>query len=148
MADFELRGVSDLQTRLRSIDRDTRDALNEAAEEEANNIVARAQELVPIKTRVLHDSIRVVKSNLLQGRNLLGQFTEGSSIEITVAAGDDSIPYTLAIHEHPSPHDPPSWQGVNVQFHPEGRGPKFLERPFSESVAGMAQRAGNKVRVK
>lgn len=147
MADFELRGVSDLHTRLRAIDQSTRDGLDDAAEEEANDIVARAKELVPIKSSDLHDSIRVVKGNLSQGRNNLGRFTEGSAIEVIVTAGDDSIPYTLAIHEHPSPHDPPSWEGVNVKFNPEGRGPKFLERPFLDSVQGMTNRVAGKIKI-
>jgi hypothetical protein len=145
MADFELRGVSDMQTRLRSIDRNTREALSSGVEEEANMIVSKARSLVPIKSGELRDSIRVVKGELSQGRNTLGQFTEDSAVEVIVTAGNDSIPYTLAIHEHPSPHDPPSWEDVNVQFHPEGTGPKFLEGPLNEAISGMAQRVGSKV---
>lgn len=145
MADFELRGVADMQTRLKSIDRATREGLSEGTEDEANNVVARAKELVPVKSGDLRDSIQVVKGDLSQGRDTLGRFTEGSAIEIIVTAGNDSIPYTLAIHEHPSPHDPPSWEGVNVQFHPEGTGPKFLERPLLDAVSGMAERVGSKV---
>lgn len=147
MSDFELRGVADMQTRLKAIDRQTREELSDAAEAEANAIVARAKELVPVLHGDLRDSIQVVKGDLSQGRNALGQFTEGSAIEVIVTAGNDSIPYTLAIHEHPSPHDPPSWDGVNVQFHPEGTGPKFLERPFREAQAGMAGRVAEKIKL-
>lgn len=145
MAQFELRGVDSLRKRLIDIDRNTREGLSEGAESEADMIVAKAKDLVPIRSGKLQDSIAVVKGTLSQGRNALGQFTEGSAIEVIVTAGNDSIPYTLAIHEHPSPHDPPSWAGVNVQFHPEGRGPKFLERPFNEAKTGMAERVASKV---
>jgi len=145
MADFELRGLSDLQTRIKSIDRASREALNDSVEEEADMIVAKAKAMTPVKSGELRDSIRVMKSGLSQGRNSLGHFTEGADVVVAFTAGDDSIPYTLAIHEHPSPHDPPSWEGVSVQFHPEGTGPKFLERPFNESIAGMAQRIGSKI---
>lgn len=148
MADFELRGVDDILTRLKSIDHSTREELNDAAESEANEIVMRAKELCPVESGELRDSIAVVKGALSQGRNTLGQFTEGSAIEVIVTAGNDSLPYTLAVHEHPSPHDPPSWAGVDVQFHPEGTGPKFLERPLRDAIPGMAQRVGAKVGAK
>lgn len=63
--------------------------------------------------------------------------------------------YALAVHEHPSEHSPPSWQGKGftssskhakhptegvVTFHPAGTGPKFLERPMLDAESGMAAR--------
>lgn len=144
MSSFSLR-VDSLNTRIKEVGRNTRAALSDSTLDEANAIVARAQELVPVKSGDLRDSIGVVSGSLEQGRNELGQYTEGSDVVVIVTAGNDSIPYTLAIHEHPSPHDPPSWAGVDVRFRPEGTGPKFLERPLNEAAAGMAERAGSKV---
>ena len=45
--------------------------------------------------------------------------------EATVGVGGPAEAYALAVHEHPSEHDPPSWVGVDVQF--VTGGPKFLE---------------------
>lgn len=101
-----------------------------------------------MRTGALRDTIKVVKGQLSQGRDSGGRFTEGSAIEVVVTAGDDSTPHALAVHEHPSPHDPPSWEGVNVKFNPSGTGPKFLEHPLLESVQGMADRVGSKVRTR
>lgn len=148
MADFTLRGVSDMRRNLTDIAREKRERLSTAAEEEAEAIVSRSRdEFVPIDSGELRDSIRVVKGSLSQGRNDLRQFTSGSDIEVIVTAGGDNVPHALAVHEHPSRHDPPSWEGVQVQFHPSGRGPKFLERPLLDAVQGMAERAGRKVAI-
>lgn len=149
MTEFTLCGVDDCHRRLVTIDRDVRDALSDAALAEAEHVVERARdEFVPIDTGNLRDTIHVVKGSLSQGRDTGGRYTEGSVVEVIVTAGDDSTPQAIAIHEHPSPHDPPSWQGVNVQFNPAGRGPKFLERPLLESLSGMAERTGSKVGTK
>lgn len=144
MADFSLRGVSDLQQRLVTISRDTRESLSDATLYEAEQIVQRAKALVPVETGNLRDTIHVVKGHLSQGRNVIGQFTEGSAIEVVVTAGNESTPQAVAIHEHPSPHDPPSWHGVDVKFSP-GAGPKYLERPLLDAVPSMAERVGSKV---
>jgi len=146
VADFTLRGVDDCKRRLTAIERNSRDALSDAAMQEAEQIAQRSRdEFVPVETGNLRDTIRVVKGELSQGRDSGGRFTEGSAVEIIVTAGDDTTPQAVAIHEHPSPHDPPSWQGVDVHFNPSGRGPKYLQQPLLESVQGMAERVGSKV---
>lgn len=146
MADFTLRGVADMKRNLTDISRSARENLSIAAMAEAESIAERSRnEFVPINTGNLASTIKVVSGNLAQGRNDLGQFTSGSAVEVKIIAGDDSTPQALAIHEHPSPHDPPSWEGVNVKFQPSGRGPKFLELPLNEAIGGMADRVGSKV---
>lgn len=146
MADFTLRGVADLRRNLTDISRQSRENLSTATLEEAETIAERSRnEFVPIDSGNLVSTIKVVSGQLEQGRNDLGQFTSGSALEVRIIAGDDTTPQALAIHEHPSPHDPPSWEGVNVQFKPSGRGPKYLEQPLNESIGGMAERVGGKV---
>lgn len=148
MPEFSLRGVSDMRSKLTDISREKRDKLSTAAEEEAEAIVSRSRdEFVPVKEGELRDTIRAVKGSLSQGRDTLGQFTSGSDIEVIITAGNENTPQALAVHEHPSRHDPSSWEGVQVQFHPSGRGPKFLERPLLDAVSGMAERAGRKVAI-
>lgn len=39
--------------------------------------------------------------------------------------------YAIAVHEHPSEHDPPSWKGVAVQWNVGG--PQFLARAIHEA---------------
>lgn len=148
MATFSLRGVDDLQRRLTEISRQTKQDLSDAALSEAEDIVRKAREMVPVRDGTLRDSIQVVKGQLSQGRSDIGQFTSGSTIEIAVSAGNDSTPHALAVHEHPSQHDPPTWKGVQVTFSPAGAGPKFLERPLLDSVDGMANRVASKVEPK
>jgi hypothetical protein len=143
---FTLRGVADLKRNLTDISRDTKSNLSIAAVEEAEMIAERSRnEFVPIREGNLASTIRVESGDLSQGRNELGQFTSGSAIEVRIVAGDETTPQALAIHEHPSQFSPPSWEGVNVEFQPSGRGPKFVERPLNESIGGMAERMGDKI---
>lgn len=146
MSDFTLRGVADLKHKLTDISRKSRENLSLAALEEAESIAERSRnEYVPIDTGNLASTIKVISGELAQGRNELGQYTSGSAIEVRVIAGDDTTPQALAIHEHPSQSSPPSWEGVDVQFQPSGRGSKFLELPLNESIGGMAERVGDKI---
>lgn len=145
MSDFTLRGVADLRKNLIDLSAEVRSNLSSAAEEEAEQIAARARELVPERSGGLHDTIQVVKSELSQGRTSGGQFTSGSAIEVKVIAGDETTPHALTVHEYPSRYDPPSWQGVNVKFRKGG--PKFLEIPLKESISGMAERVARRVKI-
>lgn len=146
MADFTLRGVADLRRNLTDISRQSKENLSTATLEEAEAIAERSRnEFVPINSGNLASTIQVVSGQLSQGRNDLGQFTSGSALEVRIIAGDDTTPQALAIHEHPSEHSPPSWEGVNVKFQPSGRGPKYVEIPLNESIGGMAERVGGKI---
>lgn len=145
---FSLRGVADLKQKLVDMACETKENLSTATIEEAEMIAERSRnEFVPTDTGNLASTIKVVTddSGLKQGRNELGQFTSGSAVEVRIIAGDETTPQALAIHEHPSSFDPPSWEGVNVQFQPSGRGPKYLELPLNESIGGMAERVGEKI---
>ena len=147
MADFTLRGVAGMNRKFKEISRETKENLSRAAMEEAEAIAERSRtEFVPIETGNLASTIKVVKGDLSQGRDDLGQYGSGSAIEVKIIAGDETTPQALAIHEHPSPHDPPSWKGIDVKF--RHGGPKFLQQPLDESIGGMAERVGNKVVMK
>lgn len=145
---FSLRGVADLRQKLVDLTRETKENLSLATQEEAERIAEISRnERVPVDTGNLASTIRVISddSGLKQGRNVLGQFTSEAVVEVKIIAGDETTPQALAIHEHPSGFDPPSWEGVNVQFQPSGRGPKYLQGPLDESIGGMAERVGSKV---
>lgn len=64
---------------------------------------------------------------------------KGRSVTVTMTYGGPAVAYALAIHEHPSKHSPPSWQGVQVRFSPAGHGPKYLERPLLAAIPSMPQ---------
>lgn len=75
----------------------------------------------------------------------------GKEVSVTIGFGGAASAYALAVHEHPSTHSPPSWQGKSVAdilsvsnrtpwSVDSGRGPKYLERPLRKAVAGMPQR--------
>lgn len=63
----------------------------------------------------------------------------GRRVTVELSYGDAATAYALAVHEHPSKHSPPSWQGVQVQFSPSGTGPKYLERPLMAAVPTLAR---------
>lgn len=69
----------------------------------------------------------------------------GKDISISMGYGGAAEAYAVSVHETPSKHDPPSWRGVDVQFHPAGRGPKYLERPMMDAIPGMAVRIATRM---
>ena len=68
----------------------------------------------------------------------------GRNISVTISFGGTAIAYALAVHETPSPHDPPSWHimyehGGLIQWTTPGTGPKFLESVINEYEAVLPQ---------
>lgn len=63
----------------------------------------------------------------------------GRTVSVELSYGDAAAAYALAIHEHPSKHSPPSWQGVSVKFSPSGTGPKYLEKPLMAAIPTLPQ---------
>jgi len=103
---------------------------------EAEIIMTRSKrDFVPINFGVLRSSGHVEDPK-----------RRGDIVTIDMVYGGASAPYALAIHEHPSTHSPPSWRGTTVTFHPSGRGPKYLEKPFKQSINGMAGRVAKTVK--
>lgn len=146
MASFTLTGIESLKTKLIQLTNQMKQNAAQSALDEAKDIRDLAREYCPEDTGKLKDSIQIVESTgtgVGQGRNQQGQFTSDAVITVTVKAGGPDIPHALAVHEHPSQHDPPSWDGVNVHF--TKGGPKFLERAMKDVSSGMVQRMGNRV---
>lgn len=69
----------------------------------------------------------------------------GDTLEVTMGYGGAAAAYATALHEHPSGSSPPSWQGTTVKFSPDGRGPKYLERPLMEAIPGMDRRIAKRL---
>lgn len=127
---FKLTGQDEMRRRLETIAKKVPDRIAEALNVEAEKISTdSARNYVPVREGVLRAS-RYVRNPEIKGRE----------ISVEIGYGGAASAYAIAIHEHPSRYDPPSWEGVTVGFSPRGRGPKYLERPLKEAVKGMAER--------
>lgn len=146
MATFEFHNISDMERAIKSLSGELRSRAEDAISDEADAIVITAKnEYSPVLSGKLRDSIQKVKSTVSQGRDIGGRFTSGSDIEISIIAGGDDIPYAAAVHETPSVHDPPSWEGKTVNF--KTGGSKFLELPIRQAEKGMAGRIAAKLKL-
>lgn len=117
-----------------------------------------------IMTRSKREFVPVDEGTLRSSGHVQDPVRRGKEVSVTMAYGGAASPYALAVHEHPSKFSPPSWEGKGVTggvqgrdaqgrftsgrvtFNPEGRGPKYLERPFRQQQKGMAQRLAAKIR--
>lgn len=81
---------------------------------------------------------------------------KGREITVVLEYGDTARAYAIAVHEHPGPHDPPSWRGGRELGESVGRsggfsgdvvfvtgGPKYLEKPLMAAVPRLARDLAN-----
>lgn len=130
MAEFKLRGLSQMHAKLRKMAHDAPFKVGRALFIEANMIMTEAKrDFVPVDLNALRSSGDVEEPVI-----------KGHEVSVRMVFGGPAAPYALAVHEHPSPHSPPSWKGVQVHFSPNGRGPKFLEKPMRARMKGMPGR--------
>ncbi len=61
-----------------------------------------------------------------------------NKVEITLGFGGAASAYALAVHEHPSRHSPPSWDGVTIHWNVGG--PQFLKNAMDKAEAGIGNR--------
>lgn len=92
------------------------------------------QNYVPVDLGTLRSSAQVSDAEI-----------RGRDVEVSISYGGAASDYAAAVHEHVSEHSPPSWQGTDVQFSPQGRGPKYLERPLMAAVRGMDGRIAARI---
>ena len=67
---------------------------------------------------------------------------KGNKVSVEMGYGGDAAAYALAIHEHPSRHSPPSWEGKEIHWRRAGSGPKYLEKPVLAAEKGFGRRIG------
>lgn len=140
MSSLTLTGFMELQRRLRNIPSDMRKRAESALAIEAETVRARAYDLCPKDTGALANSIRIDHSSIVQGRDSIGQFTSAADTSISIVVGGPDAPHAIAVHEYPSEHNPPTWNGVTVTF--DNGEPKFLEKALFERAKGLARRVG------
>lgn len=134
---FEFKGSKAMQRKLKRIADKTPDRVKAALRIEAELIMAKSkQEHVPVDLGTLRSSGFVNDAE-----------RRGKNVSVTMGYGGAASAYALAIHETPSKHDPPSWKGKDVEFHPEGRSSKYLEIPFYEALEGMDERIAKRLDV-
>lgn len=145
MPTFQITGFESFGQKFRDRIKDMIEITNERSKGVAQEIANLAKEYCPEDTGQLVDSIEVVQaeSGLKQGRDEGGRFSEEAIITYTVKAGGPNLPHTLAVHENPSKHDPPTWQGKKVNFRKGGS--QFLARAFRDYEREFRTRVGKKI---
>lgn len=134
---FDLSGVRELKEKLSRLAREIPKAAESALTLEGEKIMTDSKRnYVPVDLGTLRFSGHVTTARS-EG--------EGGGFEVSLSYGGAAAPYALAVHEHPSEHSPPSWQGSDVTFSPSGHGPKYLEKPFRAAENGMLDRLGERI---
>jgi hypothetical protein len=135
---FKLTGVDQMVARIAAVAAGVVDSIPRALREEAETVMATSKrDFVPRRFGTLRAS------------GFVGDVERsGDDVQVTLAYGGAASAYAIAIHETPSEHDPPSWRGKSVTFNPAGHGAKYLERPLTDAVGGMADRIAKKIELR
>jgi len=136
---FDANALAAMKAKMAAITEQTRARSASAVYVEANLIMTNAkQNFVPVDLGTLRNSGTVSQPII----------AEDGTISIKLYFGGAAAPYALAIHEHPSSFDPPSWRGKPIlNFRgKQGRGPKYLEYPLRQAENGMAERLAARIR--
>lgn len=133
---IEIRGAASMRRRLEAIGRRFPQQVERALREEAEEVMTKSKEFfVPIDLANLKDTGKV---DPVQRR--------GTELSVKLGYGDTSVAYALAVHEHPSAHSPPTWEGKTIfEAGPGGRGSKYLERPMMQAIPGMDRRLAGRI---
>ena len=136
MAEIKWTGVDELQAKLLQAHAKALMALGGAIQLEGETIMTRSKrEFVPVDLGTLRGSGHVTQPEY-----------SGHKAEVTLGYGGPAAAYALAVHEHPSVHSPPTWQGKDINWNVAGSGPKYLEKPMLESRKGQGQRIARRIK--
>ena len=129
--ELTLTGQKEMRQKLAALIKHTPTRLGSAMKHEARAILAKSKsDYVPVAAKD-GGALRAT------GKVHIPEI-DGDEISVAITYGDDKVDYALAIHEHPSPHDPFTWRGKTVTF--TRGGPKYLHRPMQDAVTGMGGR--------
>lgn len=141
-----VRGLDRTLANLSALGARQHSATDEFLLREAQAVLDESLQLVPHDTGDLARSGEVKRSGGrvgvgvergLLGRSALGQFT-GEGYTVAYGKDGDASAYAHVVHETPSKHDPPTWQGKRVQFNTGSS--KYLERPFRQRIGTVFTR--------
>jgi hypothetical protein len=136
---IKFRGIKQMKRRLAQVGSKLDAQARHALDMEAKAVMREAMKMAPYEDSDLRDSA-TIHPVTRQGNDLVTVLSFGET--------GPSQAYALALHEVHSIHDPPSWIGVNVQFHTPGTGPKYLETPLRNAQAGMDTRIARRCDLK
>jgi len=134
---FVLKGVDAMRRRILQLARQFPGQVDRALGNEGELVMTRSK----------RDHVPVDLAALMNSGHVDPPKRRGKDVEVRLSYGGPAAPYAEAVHEHPSSHSPPSWQGVVVVFHPSDRGPKYLQQPLMDAVAGMDNRIAMELRL-
>ena len=123
---FTMEGLDQLTRRLTKSGKLSPQAMAGPLKLEAELIMTKAKNLTPVDLGTLRASGHVKRPVITR-----------NAAKVLLGFGGAASAYALAVHEHPSSHSPPSWQG-GVSF--TSGGPKYLERPVKEARKGFGRR--------
>lgn len=140
-----VRGLGRTLANLSALGARQHSAADEFLLREAQAVLDESLQLVPHDTGDLARSGEVKRSGGrvgvgvergFLGRDVRGRFSgEGYTVKY---GGTPNSPHAAAVHETPSKHDPPTWQGKRVQFNTGSS--KYLERPYRQRVGTLFAR--------
>lgn len=132
----EIRGTAEVMARLRALAASLPQLVEAALYEEAQIEMEEAKRRCPVAPDggTLRDSGTVHPPE-----------RSGRDISVLLSFGGAAKDYALAVHEHPSVHDPYSWKHAKygVTFHVGG--PHFLSSTLLESKPYIAQRVARRI---
>jgi hypothetical protein len=145
MASVRLDGLKDLQKALAATADQMADATAKGIYDMVNEIAKESSRLVPVDTGALRASRTVDVRRTLSG---LG-------VEAEIAYGGAAAPYAVIQHERLDLWHPPKPPGKTVvggrsgtgPIEPgQGRGPKYLEHPFTQHMDAMPENLMKRIR--
>jgi hypothetical protein len=121
------KGEADVRAKIKAIAQQYPRRIAGALYRRAGYVMTDSQaNYVPVDLAALRDSGFVLKP-----------VRTGPNISVVLGFGGPASAYAIAVHEHPSSFDPPSWKGTQVTFSPSGHGPKYLEKPLYKAAATL-----------
>lgn len=137
---FKVTGTKRMKDKIRKIMDSTPNKLEAALRVEAELIMTSSKrDFVPVDLGTLRSSGFV--------NDVTRSGPDNRDLSITLGYGGAAEAYAIAVHEHPSASSPSTWEGKEIKFNPEGRGPKYLEKPLMQAIDGMTQRIADRVKL-
>lgn len=120
---IQLRGIEQVQRRLQHVADTTARSLAAALTVEAEAIMGKSKEIVPVDTGALRSTGHVQPPE-----------TAGAQVTVEMGYGGPAAPYAVFVHER-----------VELRHNPPTQA-KFLEQPALEAIPGMAERVAARIR--
>lgn len=127
-----VQGIAGLQKRMRETGEDAKAAFNAAIHAEAEAVIAKAKEIVPVASGNLRNS-------------LFAPPPAESGDDVTQLAGSGGAVQSYAVPVHEIPPPPMKSAGGRSARHRAPGQWKYLEKPFTDAQAGMLDRIKDRI---